>query len=92
VLDNCEHLLPACAELVEALRARADDETATVLRAKALAYASFLAGFRGNRTAQMNYGRHKAAAFGINRLIKVENDRLKVQAGMITQVAAVSKA
>jgi predicted ATPase/DNA-binding CsgD family transcriptional regulator len=45
---------------MERLLAQADEKRSTVLRANALAYASFLAGFRGNRAAQMSYGRDAA--------------------------------
>lgn len=44
----------------ERLLARADASTSAVLRAHALAYAAFLAGFRGNAAAQMAYGREAA--------------------------------
>ncbi len=42
---------------VERLLAQADERISPVVHANALAYAAFLAGFRGNTTAQMGYGR-----------------------------------
>ena len=45
---------------LERLLARADEAVSLVVRANALAYASFLAGFRGNTSAQMRYGREAA--------------------------------
>jgi predicted ATPase/DNA-binding CsgD family transcriptional regulator len=41
---------------LERLLARADNLISPVIRANALAYAAFLAGFRGNTSAQMKYG------------------------------------
>ncbi len=46
---------------VERLLARADEGIALVVRANALAYASLLAGFRGNTSAQLRYGQEAAA-------------------------------
>jgi predicted ATPase/DNA-binding CsgD family transcriptional regulator len=43
------------------LLAHVDENVSPLVRATALAYASFLAGFRGNRTAQIEYGREAAA-------------------------------
>jgi predicted ATPase/DNA-binding NarL/FixJ family response regulator len=45
---------------MERLLAQADEELSALVRAKALAYAAFLAGFRGNRAAQIAYGREAA--------------------------------
>jgi predicted ATPase/DNA-binding CsgD family transcriptional regulator len=45
---------------MERLLAQTDEGISAVMRANALAYASFLAGFRGNRAAQMSYGRDAA--------------------------------
>ncbi len=47
---------------VERLLARADERISPVVRANALAYASTLAGFRGNTAKQMGYGREAGAA------------------------------
>jgi non-specific serine/threonine protein kinase len=44
----------------ERLLAQADERNSPVVRANALAYAAFLAGFRGNASAQMAYGREAA--------------------------------
>jgi predicted ATPase/DNA-binding CsgD family transcriptional regulator len=44
----------------ERLLAQADERISPVVRANALAYAAFLAGFRGNASAQMAYGREAA--------------------------------
>jgi DNA-binding NarL/FixJ family response regulator len=52
VRDNVEEGLA----WVERLLAQADEGISPVVRANALAYASFLAGFRGNDSAQMRYG------------------------------------
>lgn len=43
------------------LLAAADESVSAVVRANALAYAAFLAGFRGNTPAQITYGREAAA-------------------------------
>jgi predicted ATPase/DNA-binding CsgD family transcriptional regulator len=45
---------------LERLLAQTDEGISAAVRANALAYASFLAGFRGKRTAQMAYGRDAA--------------------------------
>jgi predicted ATPase/DNA-binding NarL/FixJ family response regulator len=45
---------------VERLLAQADERVAPVVRVTALAYASLLAGFRGNNPKQMRYGREAA--------------------------------
>jgi DNA-binding CsgD family transcriptional regulator len=45
---------------LERLLAQTDEGISAVVRANALAYASFLAGFRSKRTAQMAYGRDAA--------------------------------
>ncbi|MGH2615480.1 MAG: LuxR C-terminal-related transcriptional regulator [Thermomicrobiales bacterium] len=45
---------------LERLLAQADARISPVVRAHALAYASFLAGFRGNTSAQLRYGREAA--------------------------------
>jgi predicted ATPase/DNA-binding CsgD family transcriptional regulator len=45
---------------MERLLTQADEGISPVVRANALAYASFLAGFRGKRAAQMAYGREAA--------------------------------
>ena len=46
---------------VERLLAQADETISPVVHANALAFASFLAGFRGNTSAQMRYGQEAAA-------------------------------
>jgi predicted ATPase/DNA-binding NarL/FixJ family response regulator len=46
---------------MERLMAQTDEEIAPLIRANALAYATFLAGFRGNSPAQAAYGREAAA-------------------------------
>jgi non-specific serine/threonine protein kinase len=46
---------------MERLLAQAGDKISPVVRANALAYAAFLAGFRGNTSAQMKYGSEAAA-------------------------------
>lgn len=46
---------------MERLLAQASEGVSAAVRANALAYASFLAGFRGNRAAQAAYGRQAAA-------------------------------
>jgi DNA-binding CsgD family transcriptional regulator len=46
---------------VERLLTQADERISPVVRANALAYASFLASFRGNTSAQTRYGREAAA-------------------------------
>jgi predicted ATPase/DNA-binding NarL/FixJ family response regulator len=46
---------------VERLLARADEHISPVVHANALAYASLLAGFRGNTSTQMKYGQEAAA-------------------------------
>ncbi|HEU5086576.1 MAG TPA: LuxR C-terminal-related transcriptional regulator, partial [Roseiflexaceae bacterium] len=46
---------------LERLLTQADERISPVVRANALAYASFLAGFRGNTSAQMTYGQEAAA-------------------------------
>ncbi len=46
---------------MEQLLRRADERTSPLVRANALAYAAFLAGFRGNTSAQMRYGNEAAA-------------------------------
>ena len=46
---------------VERLLAQADERISKVVQANALAYAAFLAGFRGNTAAQMGYGREATA-------------------------------
>lgn len=45
----------------ERLLAQADEGISLLVRANALTYASLLAGFRGNTSAQMRYGREAAA-------------------------------
>jgi non-specific serine/threonine protein kinase len=45
---------------IERLLAQADERVSAVVRAKALAFAAFLAGFRGKSSAQMAYGREAA--------------------------------
>ena len=45
----------------ERLLAQADERISLVVRANALAYAAFLAGFRGNTAAQLAYGKEAAA-------------------------------
>lgn len=45
---------------IEQLLARADEKLSPLVRANALAYATFLAGFCGNSTAQAAYGRKAA--------------------------------
>jgi predicted ATPase/DNA-binding CsgD family transcriptional regulator len=45
---------------IERLLKRADESIPPAVRANALAYAAFLAGFRGNVAAQMEYGRRAA--------------------------------
>jgi non-specific serine/threonine protein kinase len=45
----------------ERLLAQADEEISLVVRANALTYASLLAGFRGNTSAQMRYGQEAGA-------------------------------
>ncbi len=45
---------------MEQLLARPDASVAPVIRARTLAYATFLAGFRGNKAAQKTYGREAA--------------------------------
>lgn len=47
--------------LMERLLAQADEEVSAAIRANALAYAAFLAGFRGNTAVQVAYGRQAAA-------------------------------
>jgi non-specific serine/threonine protein kinase len=49
-------------EWVGRLLDRADERVPAAIRANALAYASFLAGFRGNTPAQIRYG-HEAESF-----------------------------
>jgi non-specific serine/threonine protein kinase len=46
---------------IERLLARADDRVPRALRANALAYGAFLAGFRGQAAAQIRYGAEAAA-------------------------------
>ena len=46
---------------LERLLARANEEISPLVVANALAYAAFLAGFRGNTAAQLAYGREAAA-------------------------------
>jgi non-specific serine/threonine protein kinase len=46
---------------IKRLLAAADESVSAVVRANALAYAAFLAGFRGNSPAQIAYGRYAAA-------------------------------
>lgn len=45
---------------VEQLLAQADENISAVVRANALAYAAFLAGFRGNTSTQIRYGQEAA--------------------------------
>jgi DNA-binding CsgD family transcriptional regulator len=45
----------------EQLLERAGEDVALIVRVNALAYASLLAGFRGNRTAQIRYGQEAAS-------------------------------
>jgi non-specific serine/threonine protein kinase len=49
---------------MEQLLSRADECNSLLVRANALAYAAFLAGFRGNTSAQMRYGDEAAAIAG----------------------------
>ena len=46
---------------LERLLAKADEQISPVVRANALAYAAFLAGFRGNTGAQTKYGQEAAS-------------------------------